>query len=149
ALACLLVVSSAWAQTSTAGTVVGQVMDQSNAVVPAATVTLTDAATGNSRDTTTNDQGRYVFINVAPGNYAITVNKSGFSTARIAQQGVLVGQATTVNVQLQVGAATQTVEVQATGATELQTLNATVGNTVPSIALQSLPSLGRDVSTFA
>src|SRR5205823_14179858 len=84
ALACLLVVSSAWAQTSTAGTVVGQVMDQSNAVVPAATVTLTDAATGNSRDTTTNDQGRYVFINVAPGNYAITVNKSGFSTARIA-----------------------------------------------------------------
>ena len=83
ALACLLVASTAWAQTTTAGTVVGQVTDPSSAIVPGATVTLTDATTGNSRDTTTNDQGRYIFVNVPPGNYAVTVNKPGFAAARM------------------------------------------------------------------
>ena len=52
-----------------------------------------------------------------------------------------------MDVTLRVGATTEVVEVQANGG-ELQTTNATVGNTVTGVALDSLPSLGRDVSTF-
>src|SRR6266568_3603001 len=58
-----------------------------------------------------------------------------------------VGTALTLNVSLELGAVSQTVEVTATGA-ELQTLNATVGNTVSGDTLQSLPSIGRDTGSF-
>jgi hypothetical protein len=151
-LTLLLVVAfgmtAAWGQSTNTGTVVGVVTDQTGAVMPAATVTLTDTITHNERATTTNDQGHYVFVNVPPSKYDISASKSGFSVAKILNDVVNVGTQTTANLQLQVGQTTQIVEVQSTGS-ELQTLNATVGNVVTSIALTSLPSLGRDVSTFA
>ena len=137
----------AWAQTSSAGTVVGVVSDPSGAVVPNATVTMTDKATSAKRTTMTNQTGAYVFVNVPPGTYDITINQPGFAEARVPNRVVEVGKQLTLNVSLKVGAATQVVEVSVTG-TELQTLNSTVGNTVSGTTLQSLPSLGRDVSSF-
>ena len=137
----------AWAQTTSAGTVVGVVTDPSGAVVPNATVTMTDKATSAKRTTMTNQTGAYVFVNVPPGTYDITINQPGFAEARIPNRVVEVGNQLTLNVSLKVGSATQVVEVSVTG-TELQTLNSTVGNTVNSLTLQSLPSLGRDVSSF-
>jgi hypothetical protein len=136
-----------WAQATSTGTVVGTVTDPSGAVVSKATVTMTDKATNAKRTTATNDIGRYVFVNIPPGTYDITVSQAGFAEARVPGQVVEVGRQLTVNVPLKVGAATQVVEVQVTG-TELQTLNATIGNTVSGVTLQSLPSLGRDVSSF-
>jgi hypothetical protein len=141
------VVLPAWGQTISTGSVQGTVTDQSGAVVGGATITLTDTATADSRKTTSNDTGRYVFINVTPGVYNVSVSKAGFSTTKVASQQVLVGVTTSLNLALQVGGSTTTVEVTATG-TELQTTNATVGNTISGVALESLPSLGRDVSTF-
>ena len=129
-----------WAQSSATGTVAGTVSDQSGAVVSGAAVTLTDVATNTSRSTTTNDVGRYIFVSVPPGNYNIAITK-------IPGVSVKVGTASTINASLQVGGAAVEVEVKATGV-ELQTMNATVGNTVTGVALNSLPSLGRDVSTF-
>jgi len=136
-----------WAQSTATGTVAGTVTDPSGAVVSGATVTLTDVATNTSRSTTTNDAGRYIFVNVPPGHYNIAVTKQGFANTKIPDVNVKVGTASTINASLQVGGATVEVEVKATGV-ELQTMNATVGNTVTGIALNSLPSLGRDVSTF-
>ena len=137
-----------WAQSTATGTVAGTVTDQSGAVVSGATVTLTDVATNTSRTTTTNETGRYIFVNVPPGDYNVSISKTGFATMKAPQVSVKVGTATTVNGTLQVGAATVEVEVKAAG-TELQTMNATIGNTVTGIALENLPQLGRnDVSTF-
>jgi hypothetical protein len=136
-----------WSQSSSTGTVAGGVTDQSNAVVPAAAVTLTDTSTNTARSTTTNKDGRYVFVDVTPGIYDISVAKSGFATTKTAKQEVKVGESLTINLALQVGGANVVVEVSATG-TELQTMNATVGNTVTAIAIDNLPSIGRDVSTF-
>jgi hypothetical protein len=136
-----------WAQATSTGTVVGTVTDPSGAVVSKATVTMTDKTTNTKRTTATNDIGRYVFVNIPPGTYDITVSQAGFAEARVPGQVVEVGRQLTVNVPLKVGAATQVVEVQVTG-TELQTLNATIGNTVSGVTLESLPSLGRDVSSF-
>src|SRR5580700_6059728 len=84
-----------WAQSTNAGTVAGTVTDQSGAVVNSATVTLTDTATKTSRAGTTNDTGRYIFVDVVPGTYDLTVGKQGFSTSKT-ETSVLVGTATTV-----------------------------------------------------
>ena len=143
----VLLSAEAWAQMANAGSVSGQVTDPSNAVVPGASVKLTDASTGFAQTAMTNANGRFAFANVPPGTYTIAVEKQGFSTTTIPNQPVRVGVALTQDVKLSVGAATQVVEVQATNV-ELQTENATVGNTVSGIALNSLPSLNRDVSTF-
>jgi hypothetical protein len=136
-----------WSQSTSSGTVAGSVTDQSNAVVPNATVSLTDTSTNIARNTTTNKEGRYIFVDVSPGVYNLSVTKSGFATTKTEKQEVRVGESLTLNLSLQVGGANVVVEVSATG-TELQTMNATVGNTVTALAIDNLPSIGRDVNTF-
>jgi hypothetical protein len=138
---------SLWGQSTATGTIAGTVLDQSGAVVPDATIILIDKATNSKRSVTSNDKGAFVFVNVNPAVYDIRITKQGFESALIPNQKVEVGKSLTENVKLTVGAVTQEVTVETTG-TELQTMNATVGDTVTGIALQSLPSLGRDVSTF-
>ena len=137
----------AWAQTSQMGTISGVVTDPSNAVVPDALVTVKDTSTGSIRTTTTNNAGRYIFVNIRPGNYDITVTKTGFAKTSIPNEVVQVGSVSTENVTLKVGAESQTVEVQATGV-EIQASGMTIGSTVNGLALQSLPSIARDTSTF-
>ena len=134
------------AQSTSSGTVVGAITDASNAVVIGATVTLTDTSTKASRSVTTNDAGRYILVDVQPGFYDLTITKQGFATTKT-QTTVKVGVAITVNMALQVGGGNTVVEVTAAG-NELQTMNATVGNTLTSETLDNLPSLGRDVNTF-
>ena len=136
----------AWAQSTSTGTVVGTVTDQSNAVVSGATVTLTDPSIKTSHSVTTNDAGRYVFVDVPPALYELSITKQGFSTSKT-QTTVKVGTAVTVNMALQVGGSNVVLEVTA-ASNELQTMNATVGNTLTSEALDNLPSIGRDVNTF-
>ncbi len=114
-----------WSQSTSSGTVAGSVTDPSNAVVPGATVALTDSSTNIARTTTTNKEGHYIFVDVTPGVYRISVTKSGFATSKTEKQEVKVGESLTLNLSLQVGGANVVVEVSATG-TELETMNATV-----------------------
>ncbi len=137
----------AWGQTTTAGTLTGLVTDQSNAVVPDATVSIKDVSSSMARSTTTNASGRYVIVDVPPGTYDVSITKAGFAKVSIPKQVVQVGMVSNNNVTLKVGAESQTVEVQSSGV-ELQTLNATVGNQVSGLALESLPTIARDTSTF-
>ncbi len=149
-MAAILLLASAvpaGAQVTSAGQVNGVVTDKTGAVVPGAAITLTDTSTKEERTSTSNAAGQYVFVSVPPGTYNITIVKTGFSKFVISAQQVRVGSPVTANATLEVGAASQTVEVAATGV-ELQTTNATIGNTVTGVALESLPTLGRDVSTF-
>ncbi len=137
----------ALAQSTSSGTVSGVVTDQSGAIVPGANVTLGSVATNAKQSLTTNEAGRFIFVNVEPGAYNVTVSKQGFAQAKVDAQTVNIGTVTTINVQLKVGAATETVTVEASGA-RLQTMNATVGNTVTFMNLMELPNLGRDASTL-
>src|SRR5262245_35426699 len=73
---CLLFSSVCWPQASTS-TVRGTVHDQGQAVIPNATVTLTNTATGVSRTTATNEAGLYVFPATTPGPYRITAESPG------------------------------------------------------------------------
>jgi len=135
------------AQTAGTGIIVGTVIDPSGAVIAGAIVTLTDTSTNAVRTATTNETGRYNFPNVPPGIYDLTISKAGFRVQKIFKQGVAVSESRTLDARLEIGEGTETVEVKATN-TELQTMNATIGNTVNSSTLESLPSLGRDVSSF-
>jgi Carboxypeptidase regulatory-like domain len=138
---------SAWAQSTSTGTVAGSVTDPSGAVVEGASVTLTDTATNTARPATTNATGRYIYVDVKPGIYTIAVSKAGFETTKAENLEVKVGASLTLSLALQVGGANVVVEVSAVG-NELQTMNATVGNTITNLTIDNLPSLGRDVSTF-
>jgi len=134
-------------QSTSTGTVVGVVTDQTGAAIPGAIITLTDLATKEVHTEKTTKSGQYVVVNLPPGQYSITATKDGFSVAEVASQTVEVGSQSNANFKLAVGAATETVEVTETNA-DLQTLNATVGTTVNETQIQNLPALGRDVSTF-
>ena len=80
-VAALLVVRNAVGQTSTTGVVAGVVTDPSGAVVPKASVDLTNMDTNSVAKQTSNDSGQFVFAGLAPGNYKITVKITGFRTA--------------------------------------------------------------------
>jgi Carboxypeptidase regulatory-like domain len=133
-------------QATNSGTVVGEITDTSGALVPGATLTLSNPSSGTTLTAVTNADGKYVFTTVPPGSYTVTATKSGFSNARTHGQ-VSIGTQLTINLTLKVGGGTETVEVQVLG-TELQTLNSTVGQTIPQEAIDSLPSLNHDVNTF-
>ncbi|MBV8831368.1 MAG: carboxypeptidase regulatory-like domain-containing protein [Acidobacteriaceae bacterium] len=150
-LALLVGLSShrAWSQATSSATVTGQALDPQGAALPGAEVRLTDTATNATSTATTNDAGRYVFVNVTPGTYVMGFSKAGFASYRVSGQEVEVGTTLTVNATLQLGSTTTTVEVQAQSAAELQTTNAAVGTTLSSNAILSLPNLGRDVATLA
>lgn len=145
----MLSATSVWGQTSTAGTVSGQVTDEQSAAVPGAQVKLVEPATGATQTTVSNDAGRFIFSTVPPGKYNLTFAKDGFAGFQVNSQVVDVGAVLTVNAKLKVGSTSTTVEVTATTGAELQTMNATVGNTLDQKALENLPNLGRDVSTLA
>jgi len=150
ALFCLFAVAptALFAQSASTGTVAGTVADPSGGAIVGASVTLTDSATSISRSEATNETGRYFFANVVPGKYTVSVSKTGFRVSKLVDQIVNVGGSLTLNVTLEIGSVAETVEVTVTTGAELQTLNATVGNSVSGELLQNLPSIGRDAATF-
>lgn len=145
----LLTSSLVWGQGgATTGTITGRVTDATGAVVPGAAVSITDTTTKIARNTTSNKEGLYVFVDVPPSTYDITVNKQGFKVAAVVGQELIVGQSLTANVTLEVGAATQTVEVTSTPGAELQTLNSTMGTTLGGDTILTLPNQNRDATTL-
>jgi hypothetical protein len=145
---CALAPSALFAQSVSTGTVAGTVTDPSGGAIVGATVTLTDTATSISRTDVTNENGRYFFASVVPSKYTVSVSKTGFRVSKLVDQVVTVGASLTLNLTLEIGSVAETVEVTVTNGAELQTLNATVGNTISGDLLQNLPSIGRDAATF-
>src|ERR1700747_976179 len=121
--------SALFSQAANTGSVAGTVTDPQGAAVAGATVTVTDTSTNIGRTAATNENGHYIFVDVPPGRYNVTVSKTGFRNSKIADQVVNVGLALTLNVTMEIGSVAETVEVTATTGAEMQTLNATVGNT--------------------
>ena len=125
------------------GDIHGAVTDPSGAAIPGGELTLTDQATGTVRKTTSDAQGSFNFLQVPVGNYTLTGTKEGFK--KLTQKNVQVHVATVTNtaVSLQVGAATETVTVEA-AALNLNTENGEVGNVMLSNQVSQLPLNGRN-----
>lgn len=96
------------------GSLVGTISDSSGASVPEAKVTATDVNTGVSRSISTDQGGYYAFPNLTPGQYKVSVSKPGFSTVVRAAVGVLVNSTVRVDLSLEPGMVSQTVNVTAT-----------------------------------
>lgn len=92
-----------YAQQATTATLSGQVKDQAGAVVPNAKVTVTHKETGTTREIKANSEGLYVFTNLAPGEYEILVESSGFKKTQVTEIILQVGQSRTSDVTLEVG----------------------------------------------
>ena len=149
AFALILAPMATLAQSTNTGMIVGVVTDASNAIVPNATVTITLKSTGSSRSTVTDSQGRYVFADVDPGTYDITISKTGFSSTVISNQTVQIGTQLTENAKMQLGSVSTTVTVTETPGAELQTVTPTVGTTLSGAIILNLPNTSRDASTLA
>src|SRR5579863_5926603 len=137
-----------WGQSITAGDVTGIVTDPSGAAVPNAAVTLTSVDTNTSRKSTTNAEGNYQFAFVAPGDYKITVSANGFQTQARSGLAVSAGQPATLNVQLAIASASQTVDV-VEAAAAIETENADVGTTFNREMIRDLPNPGGDLTYVA
>jgi hypothetical protein len=125
------------------GTILGTIKDPSGGVLAAASVTVHNTETGQDRSTQTGEDGAYRFSALPVGHYDITAERSGFKTST--QRGVTldVAQEVVTNFSLEVGAASQTVEV--TGeAPVINTTSGTLGGLVNEEKIADLPLNGRD-----
>ena len=123
-VAFLLVALSMFGQQAYYGSIVGNVMDQSGAVVPRATVALTNTATGVTLSVVTNAEGIYEGLNLTPSTYTVRVSSPGFQTFVREQVSVGGGQQARVDARLTIGSTQQ--EILVTGASSMiNTENAT------------------------
>ncbi|HZT70711.1 MAG TPA: TonB-dependent receptor [Terriglobia bacterium] len=125
----------------------GTVRDPAGGVIPEATVTVQNEATGFTRTVATLPNGEFLFPSLPVGQYKLTVSKAGFTT--YVQTGIVltVNQAATLTVTLKVGAVTQEVNVSA-NAEILTTRTATVGQLVNQRQIVDLPLNGREAQSL-
>jgi Carboxypeptidase regulatory-like domain len=116
----------------------GAILDPSGAGIPNATVRLANSDTGFERTTLSNSEGSYLFLEVLPGNYSLDVDAKGFKKYHQTNIKLLVQLPLTINVQMKVGSASETVTVTEQ-APIINRTDATLGQTLGSNAIQNLP----------
>jgi len=127
------------------GAIQGSVQDPSGAVVSGAAIALVNPTLGINRTVHSASDGTFLFPLLQPGSgYEITVEHSGFQKASVSNVAVNVTQITAVNVRLVVGSVTQQVVVTG-AATPIHTSDATLGDTLTSRVIESMPLPTRDV----
>ncbi len=142
-LTLLLLAGAAWAQSGTAS-ISGRIVDQQGQVIPGATVTLASRATGAARSTVSNESGLYSIVSLPPGHYDLTIELSGFRGAKFEDLELRVDMASRQDAKLEVGALAETVTVQAESPL-INTLDASLGNTLGQEAIRNLPVEARNV----
>jgi Carboxypeptidase regulatory-like domain len=141
---CLAPFSAPVAAQSTFGSLSGSVTDASGAAMPDATVTLTNSATAAKQSVKTGPDGLYSFVDLNPGSYVLEVEKQGFKHFKRDPVVVQVQQSVRIDVPMEVGAVTQTVEI--TAETPLLTPTSTsLGQVVDERKTNEIPLNGRNV----
>ncbi|MDX1980445.1 MAG: TonB-dependent receptor [Bryobacteraceae bacterium] len=135
------------AQTNSAE-LAGVIVDQSGGAVERVNITLTNPATGVRRTSSTDGQGGYRFLRLAPGSYELTASMEGFRTERRDAVVLTVGQQATLNLTLTVGqVATETVVTSGAALVDMQ--NAALSDVFDPKAIRELPLNGRDFAQLA
>src|SRR5579871_2194849 len=149
-LACVWIfcTSISFAQVGTAD-ILGTVTDSTGGVLPNSTVTARNLDTNLTRTQQTGSSGDYAFTLLPIGTYSITVEATGFKMFSAPRITIATGDRARVDAQMEVGAVSQTVEVQAEVAAAIQTDSATVGSLITSQATQDLPLNGRNIMQLA
>jgi Carboxypeptidase regulatory-like domain len=148
ALCAILFLLSFVAHAQYRGSLRGQVTDQQGAIVPGATITLTDTATNAQKVSTAGEDGLYTFSGLSAAQFSLTAEKTGFKKKLLASVKIIPDQLNELNIQLEVGDVQQTVTVS--GQTQaLDSETATVSSTITSNQIQHLPSFNRDIFQLA
>ncbi|MGA2535663.1 MAG: TonB-dependent receptor [Terracidiphilus sp.] len=127
----------------------GTVTDPSGAVIPGATVTLSNKDTNQTRTAQSDASGIYTFNALAPGSYRVVVERDGFKKKEIAQVVLIPEQPNALDLRMELGDVQQTVTVNGSAAPLLDTDTATVSATINSNEIQHFPSYNRDVFQLA
>ena len=125
------------------GSISGTVTDSTGAVVRGASVTVTNVGTNDKQIALTGTSGEYRFVNIIPAQYKLDVQAKGFERFEQQSLTVQVGTTITVDAKLQVGAATETVEVMTQPAL-LQTESGSVNSEVKGEVVAEMPLNGRN-----
>jgi hypothetical protein len=129
------------------GSIVGTVIDPTGALIGGAEITITNVATGQSIQLTTNSSGSFNSGALIPGNYKTQVSAKGFSSA-VASSTVLLGNTATVNVKLQIGNIKEIIDVQDSAA-QVNTEQPTVQGVLNEQQIENLPVNGRNFLDLA
>ena len=132
-----------WAQAGTTGTILGRVSDSTGAVIPQAPVEVTNLATGVTIKVTTSGTGDYTASNLIPGSYRVSVQMPGFAKSVVSGIPLVVAQDSRIDFQLKPGAASDTVQVNAS-AVALDTDSSAVSQIVTEHQISQLPLNGRN-----
>jgi hypothetical protein len=127
----------------------GTVTDPSGAVIPGATVTLTNKETNQVKTSQSDASGIYTFNALAPGSYGVTAQRQGFKKKEIAQVVLIPEQPNALDVTMELGDVAETVTVNGSSTPLLDTDTATVSATISSNEIQHYPSFNRDVFQLA
>ncbi len=122
----------------------GTVSDATGAVIPRASVTLTNNATQVTKTTTSTDAGFFSFNELPPGSYSLVVASPNFKSSTLGSVNLAGESSRNVDVQLQPGGASETVTVNGNEVPALQTSDATISGTIDSDTIQKIPTYGRD-----
>lgn len=138
----LALASGVFAQTQiTAGVIQGTVLDEQGGVVPGANVEAKNPDTNFSRTLVTNADGRFVFLQLQPGRYVLTVSKQGFATVIQQNLELTVGQ--TINLSLNMKVSRLEEKITITAAPTIDTVKTESSATLSELSVSSLPVLGR------
>jgi Carboxypeptidase regulatory-like domain/TonB dependent receptor len=129
------------------GSINGTVTDPSGAVVPNASITVTDTDKGTTKVVTTSDSGSFLVHDLIPDHYQLKVEAPGFSIAQSAVIEVSADSGSQVNFELKPGTASQTVEVTSE-APELKTDRADVSTTLNTLTVEETPNLIRNTTSL-
>jgi Carboxypeptidase regulatory-like domain/TonB dependent receptor len=130
------------------GSIVGTATDPTGAVIPNATIVVTDVSKGTTETVQSNESGNYSASRLIPDIYTVKATAQGFSQATAENVAVSANSAQQVNLVFQAQGAPQTVTVSA-ASPALQTDGANVGTVLENRQFQDLPNLNRNFTTFA
>jgi len=143
---CVLNVLPAWAQHGSEGSIAVIVRDSTGSVVQDAQLELRDLATNATQAAGTQDSGTYRFVNLPLGNYKLSVSKAGFKTAIFDPVIVQATKTTDISATLAVGAVSEVVVVNDSGAPLVETSSSAISTVVDLKQIENLPIQGRDLA---
>lgn len=120
------------------GSLLGAITDASGAIIPSAHVTILEVNTGVSRSTATSSSGNYVFPDLPPGTYTVTVTAQGFKKVTRERVDVVVNTSVRVDLSLPLGDVNEIVTVAA-AAPPLQTDRADTGRKIETVQVETMP----------
>jgi len=133
---------------SATGSIEGTIVDQTGALMPGVTVTVIHTATGTTRTTVSDEKGLFRVPLLPVGVHDVTADLAGFSSRKLPEINLTIGQTVTLSIQMAVSGVAETVNVSG-GTPVIETSRTQVSSTITEATVQNLPVNGRNFIDFA